>query len=120
MPTQVALFYDSIYDALAADVMALGGFKKAGALLWPSSGDAAGKLRSCLSTEHAQKLDLDELMRLKALARDVNSFATVTFEAQLLGYTLEWIKPEDARDELHRQFVEAAKIFDRYSKLVSR
>ncbi len=107
MSHQAALFHDSIYDALAADVAAIGGVKKAAALLWPTNSDAAGRLRACLSTEHAQKLDPEEILSIKRFARDAGSFATVTYESQALGYKLEWLRPEDEKAELQRLFIDA-------------
>lgn len=113
---QIALFHDSIYDALSADVAAIGGVKKAAALLWPTNSDAAGRLRACLSIEHAQKLDMEELIALKRLARDAGSCATVTYEAQQLGYEVAWIRPEDEQAELHRQFIDGVARLEQISK----
>lgn len=109
MTLQHALFHDSILDAIAADVAAIGGVKKAAALLWPAVSDAAGRLRACLSPEHAQKLDPEEVLRIKALARDVGSFATVAYESQALGYRFEWTAPEDEQARLQREFIEMGK-----------
>lgn len=118
MSHQVALFHDSIYDALAADVAAIGGIKKAAAMLWPTNSDAAGRLRACLSAEHAQKLDPEEVMTLKRLARDVGSTATVAYESQMLGYDVEWIKADDAHAELQRQFNDSVKMLERIGQMM--
>jgi hypothetical protein len=109
MTHQSALFHDSIYDALAADVAAIGGVKKTAPLLWPSNADAAGRLRACLSTGHAQKLDAEEILSIKRFAKDVGSFAAVTYEAQVLAFKIEWIKPDDEKAELQRQVIEMGK-----------
>lgn len=116
MSHQPALFHDSIYDALGADVAAIGGIKKAASLVWPNHSDAASKLRSCLSIEHPQKLDPEELLALKTFARNVGSHATATFEAQQLGYQIVWIKPEDAYAEAQRKFVEAVDRLEQMGK----
>lgn len=109
MTRQAALFHDSIYDAISADVAAIGGIKKAAALLWPNNSDSAGRLRASLSTEHAQKLDAEELLSIKRFAKDAGSFATVTYEAQMLAFKVEWIKPDDEKAELQRQVIDAVK-----------
>lgn len=109
MREQGVLFHDSIYDALSADVAAIGGVKKTAALLWPINADAAGRLRACLSTGHAQKLDAEEILSIKRFAKDACSFATVTYEAQVLAFKIEWIKPEDEKAELQRQVIDMGK-----------
>lgn len=109
MREQGVLFHDSIYDALGADVAAIGGVKKTAALLWPTNADAAGRLRACLSTEHAQKLDAEEILSIKRFAKDAGSCATVTYEAQVLAFKVEWIKPDDEKAELQRQVIEMGK-----------
>lgn len=118
MSHQTALFHDSIYDALHADVAAIGGVKKAAALLWPNNSDAAGRLRACLSIEHAQKLDAEEILTLKRLAHNVGSSATVTYEAQQLGFEVTWISPEDANAKLQRAFVDAVNELQQLAKRI--
>lgn len=103
---QVALFHDSIYDAVGADVAAIGGVKKAAALLWPHMADSASKLRSCLSTEHPQKLEMEEFQTIIRLAREAGSSAILDYMAQSHGFKkVEWIKPEDERAERERQLI---------------
>lgn len=120
MMHQTALFHDSIYDALGADVAAIGGIKKTAALLWPTNTDAAGRLRACLSTEHAQKLDVEEVLSIKRLAKEVGSFATVTYEAQLLAFKIEWIKPEDEKADLQRQVIEMGKRLEQIARRLQK
>lgn len=120
MTHQAALFHDSAYDALTADVAAIGGVKKTAAMLWPTNSDAAGRLRAALSPEHAQKLDPEEVLTIKRLARDAGSFATVTYEAQALGYKVEWIKAADADAELQREFIDAVKRLERIAQTRGR
>jgi hypothetical protein len=109
MSHQNALFHDSIYDALAADIAAIGGVKKAAPLLWPNNSDAAGRMRACLSPDHAQKFDPEEVLAIKRLARDCGSTATVTFESQQLGYRFEWTAPEDEQAKLMRDFITSVR-----------
>jgi hypothetical protein len=120
MSHQAALFHDSIYDAIGADVAAVGGIKKTAALLWPNNSDAAGRLRACLSVEHPQKLDPEEILTIKRLARDVGSFATVNYEAQALAFRVEWIKPEDEKAELQRQVIEMGKKLEVIARRLQR
>jgi hypothetical protein len=120
MSHQGALFHDSIYDAIGADVAAVGGIKKTAAMLWPNNSDAAGRLRACLSLEHPQKLDVEEILTIKRLARDVGSFATVTYEAQALAFRVEWIKPEDEKAELQRQVIDMGKKLEIIARRLQR
>lgn len=120
MSHQAALFHDSIYDALNADVSAIGGVKKTAQLLWPINADAAGRLRACLSTEHPQKLDPEEVVSIKRLARDVGSFATVTYESQALGFKVEWLRPDDEKAELQRQVIEMGKKLEQIARRLQK
>jgi hypothetical protein len=117
MSFQTALFHDSIYDAIAADVNAIGGVKKVAAMLWPANSDAASRLRACLSTEHPQKLDAEELLSIKRMARDVGSSATLNYEAQELSFNIEWISPEDEKARLQR---EVLKMGERFNEILRR
>src|ERR1700730_16894009 len=110
MTHQAALFHDSIYDALKADVSAAGGIKEVARRLWPAHADAAAKLRACLADGHAQKLDIEEILAIKGFAKAVGSFATVTHESQVLAFKVEWIAPEDEKAELQRQFIENVRV----------
>lgn len=116
MTHQAELFHDSIYDAITADVMAIGGVKKTAAMLWPTNSDAPGRLRACLSTEHPQKLDPEEVLSIKRLARDVGSFATITYESQTLAFTVEWIKDDEIEDKMQREFIDAVNRLERLAK----
>lgn len=120
MTHQTALFHDSIYDAIGADIAAIGGIKKTAAMLWPTNADSAGRLRACLSLEHPQKFDPEEILTIKRLARDVGSFSTVNYEAQELAFRVEWIKPEDERDQLRREFVEMGKRIEQIARKLQR
>lgn len=92
-------------EALAADVMALGGRKKLAPRLWPSENEetAQERLKCALSPGHKQALKPSEILKLKELARDAGSYALVTFEAQQLGYRVEWVAPQDEAEQLRRE-----------------
>jgi NAD-dependent oxidoreductase involved in siderophore biosynthesis len=116
---QTALFHDTIYDAISADIMAIGGFKVVAGKLWPSesSTTAATKLRNAVNVDQPHKLCPDEVLQIKRLARENGSTATVDYEAQQLGFQANWIDPKDEGDELRRQFIEATGML---AKLASR
>ena len=113
MSHQLAIFHDSLYDAIAADVNAIGGIKKTAALLWPAKEDAAAKLRACLSTAHAQKLDPEEYHAIKRLARSIGSFAILNYESQDLSYRYELISAEDRKTKLQEEFIATGQLMAR-------
>jgi hypothetical protein len=108
---QTALFHDSIYDALGADVAAAGGIKKVACALWPhlEPSIAAARLRSGLNPEHAQKLDPDEVVCIKQIAQQAGSSETVRYEDQKLGKVSTWVEPEDELERIERENNELLK-----------
>lgn len=105
---------------LRMDIDAMGGIKKVAAMLWPTNSDAAGRLRACLSAAHPQKLDAEELLTIKRMARLVGSVETVNYEARELGFRVHWIRPEDENVELQRRFNEAISIAEELVKRLQR
>jgi hypothetical protein len=95
----------SWHEALAADVTALGGRKKLAPQLWPSEDEetAQNRLKAALSPGHAQELKPPEVLKIKKLAHAVGSDALVQFEAQDIGYRVEWIDPVDEQEQLDRE-----------------
>lgn len=108
---QAALFHDTIFDALGADIAAAGGFKVVAGKLWPAENitTAATKLRNAVNPEQAQKLCPEEVMQIKRLALLAGSSATVQYEAQQLGYAVSWIEPEDELQRIERENNELLK-----------
>jgi hypothetical protein len=102
---QSALFHDTVYDAIGADIAAAGGFKAVAGKLWPaeSSTTAATKLRNSINPDQPHKLCPDEVLQIKRLAYEVGSTATVDYEAQQLGFQPTWIDPKDQAEELRRE-----------------
>jgi hypothetical protein len=102
---QSSLFFETVYDALGADIAAAGGFKVVAAKLWPSEAPttATQKLRNTLNADQPHKLCADEIMQIKKLAYEVGSVATVEWEAQQLGYKVEWVEPEEEAARLDRE-----------------
>lgn len=108
---QRALFHETVFDALGADISASGGFKVVAGKLWPTESPttAAAKLRNAINPEQPHKLSPDEVLAIKRLAKEHGSFATVNFEVQELGYTPTWIDPEDELERIERENNELLK-----------
>jgi len=108
---QHALFHDTIFDALGADIAAAGGFKAVAGKLWPAENPttAATKLRNAINPDQAQKLCPEEVMQIKRLAQLAGSTATIQYEAQQLGYAVTWIEPEDELERIERENNELLK-----------
>lgn len=108
---QTALWHDTIYDALGADISAVGGFKVVAGKLWPSESPttAATKLRNAVNPDQAQKLCPEEVMQIKRLAHEAGSTATIQYEARQLGYDVTWIEPEDELQRIERENNELLK-----------
>jgi len=112
---QAVLFHDTIFDALGADISAAGGFKVVAGKLWPAENPttAATKLRNAVNPEQAQKLCPDEVIQIKRLAFEAGSTATITYEAQQLGYAVTWIEPEDEIQRIERENNELLKALNK-------
>jgi hypothetical protein len=123
---QRALFHDTIYDAIGADIAAAGGFKSVAGKLWPAESptSASAKLRNAINPEQQQKLCPDEVMQIKRLAQEAGSTATITYEAQQLGYAVTWVEPEDELERIEREnnelFKAISKRMERAEQLRSR
>lgn len=102
---QQQLFFETILDAIGADIAAAGGFKVVASKLWPTEplATASARLRNSVNAEQPQKLCPDELLALKRLAYEVGSTATVDYEAQQLGYQTVWVDPADEADQLRKE-----------------
>ena len=115
---QLALFFDDIYQALMADIQALGGSKKIGSVLWPSlKPDKAGeKVANCANRSHAQKFDLEDMLLVIREARKVGSYATAFFMAGDTGFAQpQPIEPEDEKARLQTEFIQAVKAVQQLS-----
>ncbi len=119
---QSALFHDTIYDAIGADISAAGGFKVVAGKLWPTEGSAtaSAKLRNSINPDQPHKLCPDEVLAIKRLAKEAGSTATVDYEAQALGYQVAWVDPKDEGDQLRREYIEATKCLQRLAERITR
>lgn len=109
---QIPLFFDSYEDAIRSTVLALGGFKKVGALLWPAmpADDAGRKLAHCLNLDKREKLDLGELALVRKAARQSGVHILATHELREAGYAEpQPLAPEDEAAQLQREFITAVR-----------
>jgi hypothetical protein len=100
-----ALFHETIYDAIGEDIAAIGGFKVVAGKLWQAESPttASAKLRNMVNPEQPHKLAPDELLMIKRLAKDVGSFATITFESRELSFDITWINAADEAARTHQR-----------------
>jgi hypothetical protein len=119
---QTELFYDTLFDAIGADIAAAGGYKTVAGKLWPHEPieTTTARLRNGINTEQAQKLCPTEVLAIKRLAHEVGSTATIDYEAQQLGYQVTWVNPKDEGDRLRREFIENAKAMQRLAERIQR
>jgi Xaa-Pro aminopeptidase len=106
---QLPLIVESYDEAIRATVLALGGNKVVGSLLWPAKEpDEAGKqLSNALNHRKREVLDPHELALIRRAARAKNIHTLATFEARDAGYAdPQPIEPEDERAALQRRFLE--------------
>ena len=121
--SQIPLFYDSYEDAIRSTVLALGGFKKVGALLWPAvpADDAGRKLAHCLNLEKREKLDLGELALIRKAARQAGVHMLAAHEMREAGYAEPApLAPEDEHAQLQREFITAVKALDSIQSRMAR
>ncbi len=104
-------FYESPEDALKAAVQALGGTKQVGALLWPDkTPDNAGRLMSdCLNPGRAEKLELSQVMRIFALAKEHGCHSPFTWFAGEVGYEARAITKAEEVDRLTQVVEQSSK-----------
>jgi len=120
---QSSLFYDSYEDAIRDTVMALGGFKKAGSMLWPAmpADDAGRKLSACLNTDKREKLDLGELRLIRHAAREKGIHILMAYETRDAGYAdPQPITPEDEAAQLQREYIAAVRALSTIQARIDR
>lgn len=110
---QPYLWHDTLEEAFQDVVSALGGPKKAAALLWPSlfkrsPNDAARKLSHCLDHERAEKLSFDEILLLGEKGREVNCHTIMHFLAKYWGYQDPMpLDPKTENEKLMDEYIKA-------------
>lgn len=109
MPEQVALFHDSISDALGAAIGAAGGWKVVAGKLWPAMKPEAAytRLKHSLNEDRAEKLSPEEAMLVARLGRDAGCHAVMEFQARELGYELRPLTPAESKKRAKKARVSA-------------
>ena len=113
---QPELFYETLNDAATAVVMALGGYKKVGAMLWPESGveASANRLRDCLNSSRREVLHPDQVLFLMRQGKRAGCHSLAAFMMRDCGYAdPQPIEPEDEKAELMRQFNASAALIQK-------
>lgn len=111
---------DDARTATQQMIVALGGPKKAGPLLWPSMtiDDAADKLNRCLNPRKRDAMKIEEWLLLCREARQAGCLIGVAFVNDYCDCAAPVpITPEDVEDELRREFIHAS---DRMESIVKR
>jgi hypothetical protein len=106
------LFHESLNDALREVIAACGGPKQIAAKVWPEKApDAAHRLLlDCLNETRPERLSPDRLRMILRAGREANCHAGMNWLLQDLGYEdCKPVAPQDAQDELYRQFIAATK-----------
>lgn len=121
--TPQALWHEDILDALKADVMALGGPKEFGHVLWPEKSVMAARslLLDCLNPDRNQRLTPEQVALVIREARNVGSFCTIGYICQDANLTIpQPIEPEDERARLQKEFIKAVERLEGIKSQLSR
>lgn len=120
---QIPLFYDTYEDAIRDCVMALGGMKRVGSMLWPAmpADDAGRKLAHCLDLDKREKLSLGELSLIRKSARQAGVHALAAYEMRDAGYAdPQPLAPEDEAAQLQREFIASVKALESIQRQMAR
>lgn len=123
MAEQIALFHESIHDAIGTAIKTLGGPKVVAAMLWPTLKPDTGRFRlnHCLSDEHPEKLAPEEVLAIAAKAKEKGDHSIMTYLAAELGYEVPRpVTPQDQATELQRAFIEAVQQSSRIAERLTR
>jgi hypothetical protein len=121
-PNQEALFYETACDAIAACVVAAGGFKRVASTLWPSSKpeSAYARLKACLDDGKAEKLTAEEIIGIAKLAKEQGCHAWAQFIGAELGYEIRPMDPADEATDLQNKFIEAVRLSSQIAERLER
>lgn len=120
---QPRLFFDAFEDAAREVIIACGGPKAVGSVLWPAKSPDAARTRllDCLNPDRPEKLAPEEILLLARMGRERASHAIAAYIAQECGYAPP--VPVDAEDqiaELQRQFIERADSLQQLGAQIKR
>lgn len=95
-------FFEGPEDAMRHAVQALGGAKRVGVLLWPdrSPDQAARHLLDCLNGTRAERLQLSQVMRLLAWAKDAGCHEPMLWICGEIGYDARPVAPAEEIDRV--------------------
>lgn len=101
---QSELWHDTSLDAVGAAAEAAGGKKRVAGKLWPTleQTTATARLRGGLNADHAQKLDLDEVIAIARLAKDCGDHTIMMYLGRVLGYEIKPLKLEEVEKRERR------------------
>lgn len=120
---QPSLFHDSYEDAIRDTVLALGGNKAVGSMLWPAmlADEAGKKLADTLNREKREKLALGELALIRREARKAGVHILACYECRDAGYAdPQPIAPEDEAAQLQREFIASVNKLEMIRKRMER
>lgn len=113
--------YDSILEALRADVMAAGGMKKVGSSLRGEATCAETARRwlaDCLNEHRPEKLGLDEMVAIIRQAKAKGSHVTMLYLADQCGFTRP--RPIETADEKARAQRDLMNLLSELPDVVAR
>lgn len=123
MNQQPKLFCCSWIEAIGEDIRMLGGRKEIAPRLFTDCDEetAQDRLKACLSPGHSMEFKPAQVLKIKkwALEQFGRSY-TVEFEDEQLGLRHEVIDPEEERDALKREFIEAVRTQQRLLERIER
>lgn len=120
---QLELIHESVNDALAFLVQALGGAKQVGAKLRPELpvDQAATWVRDCINPTRRERFTPEHVVWLLRAGRQAGVHSAMHYLAAETGYAAQPIEPEDERDQLRRDYIATVKmqqqIADRLERL---
>ena len=109
-PNQLPLLVEDLPTAIRAVIQAMGGSKRAGAMLRPElpADDAGRWLRDCLDDQRREKLSLEQFLLLLVEGRRVGCHVAMAYLAEQAGYAPpQPVEPADEAAELQREFIAA-------------
>lgn len=119
---QEQLWYESIYDAAAQLVYALGGPQKVAGKLWPSKDpiQAGRYLSQCVDPDRNEKLALDEFLQLMRWGREAGFHYLAKHIADECFYEFRVVEPEERRDDLRTKILHMSKEMQKMFKELER
>lgn len=115
--------FDNIDEALSGIVLALGGAKKVGAMLWPeeSVARAAQNVTDRLNSNRRELFSPQQVVFLLKKARASGYHAGMRWLASECGYTgLRAAEPDEVKADLQRQFISRVDDLQRLATKIGR